>query len=130
MRVCQAAFEVSAYIIRSGHLERPLGGPVNPLTRPSSRPRRRGRLERLENDAVALREAFDGGDLVGLELPFESDSKPDGLESDLHLARNTECATKVEVALDLDGAAPNGKAERRCDGANRDACARREGAQQ
>src|SRR5688572_1130455 len=55
--------------------------------------------QRLLDHAVALGQAKERGNLLLAELALELVAEADLLEADRHLARDPQCAAKVEVAL-------------------------------
>ncbi len=97
----------------------------------SDRDGNRGRLaESLVDDAVALGEADEGGELIGRGVGIEIEGEADIAEADGGVFGDAEGAAEIEVAFGADGAAAEFDAERSGDGGERDARAGGEGFEQ
>src|SRR5688572_30027581 len=94
----------------------------------ASRDREGRRLaQRLRDDAVALSQLEQRGDLVFGRVGVEIEAQADGLEANRRVLRHAERAAKVEVAFGMNAALLHIHANGGGDGAERDAGARDEG---
>jgi len=61
--------------------------------------------ERLIDDAIALREALQGGELFRRRVGIEFETEPDLLEADGRILRDSKRPPKIQVAFGTHGAA-------------------------
>ena len=84
---------------------------------------RRGGTQRLQHDAVPLRQPYQRGALLLRCVRVELEAQPDVLEPDLRILRYAECAANIEIAFSDDLRVAQLDPDRRRDGSERYPCA-------